>query len=71
MAINDRLLYTNDLFGKDNNALNAALKQLNELSSMDQAQPLLEELAEQYSWTDDEKSDTAMSLIKLVRRRYL
>ena len=71
MAINDRLLYTNDLFGKDNNALNAALKRLNGLGSMDQAQPLLEELAEQHNWTDEEKADTAMSLIKLVRRRYL
>ncbi|NRB46178.1 MAG: hypothetical protein HRU41_00790 [Saprospiraceae bacterium] len=71
MAINDRLLYTNDLFGKDNNALNAALKQLNGLSSMDQAQPMLEELAEKYDWTSEEKTDTAISLIKLVRRRYL
>ena len=71
MAINDRLLYTNDLFGKDNNTLNAALKQLNELSSMDQAQPILEELAEEHNWLDEEKVDTAISFIKLVRRRYL
>lgn len=71
MAINDRLLYTNDLFGKDNNALNAALKDLNELRSMNEAQPILEELAEKHEWTHEEKVDTAMSFIKLVRRRYL
>lgn len=71
MAINDRLLYTNDLFGKDNNALNAALKQLNDLGSMDNAQPVLEEFAEKHDWTEEEKVDTAMAFIKLVRRRYL
>jgi len=71
MAINDRLLYTNDLFAKDNNALNAALKQLNELGSMDEAQPVLEEFAKKHAWTDEEKVDTAMAFIKLVRRRYL
>lgn len=71
MAINDRLLYTNDLFAKDNNALNAALKQLNELGSMDEAQPVLEEFAKIHAWTEEEKVDTAMAFIKLVRRRYL
>lgn len=71
MAINDRLLYTNDLFGKDNEALNDALKQLNGLSSMDEAQPILEELAQKNNWTEEEKADTATAFIKLVRRRYL
>ncbi|MCB9280465.1 MAG: hypothetical protein H6562_16350 [Lewinellaceae bacterium] len=71
MAINDRLLYVNDLFGKDNNAFNDALQTLNRLDSMDEATPLLTGWAKQHNWADDEKSDTAKAFIKLVRRRYI
>ncbi|MEZ5041740.1 MAG: hypothetical protein R2828_17730 [Saprospiraceae bacterium] len=71
MAINDRLLYENDLFNKSKDALNEALKQLNSLSSMDEAQPLLEDFALENDWVNEEKADTAIAFIKLVRRRYL
>lgn len=71
MAINDRLLYENDLFNKSKDALNEALKQLNSLSNMDEAQPLLEDFALENDWMDEEKADTAIAFIKLVRRRYL
>lgn len=71
LSINDRLLYTNDLFNKDANLFNAALKKLNEMNGMDQARLYLEEQADQYDWTDGEKSDVARDFIKHVRRRFV
>lgn len=71
MSINDRLLYINDLFGKDQPAMEDTLKLLNKYDSMDEAKTLLINLAEQYNWADDEKQETARHFIKLVRRRYV
>lgn len=71
MAINDRLLYMNELFGKSMNALDENLRQFNRYDNMEEAKPRLIELARRYDWTDEERMDTAKSFIKLVRRRYL
>lgn len=71
LSINDRLLYTNDLFNKDANLFNAALKKLNDMNGMDEARLYLEDQAEQYNWTDGEKSDVASDFIKHVRRRFV
>lgn len=71
LSINDRLLYTNDLFDKDANVFNAALKKLNEMNTLDQAKSFLEEQATRYHWTDGEKADIAKDFIKHVRRRYV
>lgn len=71
IAINDRLLYVNDLFGKDNNLFNEALQSLNHMNGMDEATPALTTWAKQYNWADEEKSDSAKAFIKLVRRRYI
>ncbi len=70
MAINDRLLYANQLFAKDGQTLNTALSQLNQKGSFDAAKVMLADLAEQYDWMDDERRETAVAFIKLVRRRY-
>ncbi len=70
MAINDRLLFVNDLFDKNKNAMDNALRLLNQFSSMTEAKSLLVNLANQYDWTDEEKAETAQSFIKLVQRRY-
>lgn len=71
LSINDRLLYTNDLFNKDANLFNAALKKLNDMKGMEEARPFLEDQADQYDWTDGEKSDVARDFIKHVRRRFV
>jgi hypothetical protein len=71
IAINDRLLYVNDLFGKDTNAYSAGLIKLNNFSSMEEAQNTLLEMAQKYDWLDEEKEDTAQAFVKLVRRRYI
>lgn len=70
LSINDRLFYMNELFGKNQNALNDALSHLNQYTRITEAVPYLSELAGQYDWLDKEKKDTAISFIKLVRRRY-
>lgn len=70
MAINDRLLYMNELFGKNMNTLDETLHQLNRYDNMEQAKPMLKDLAGRFHWTEEEKIDTAKSFIKLVRRRY-
>ncbi len=70
MAINDRLQYVNELFGKDADAMNETLKLLNKLESFDQARSLLLSVAEQYRWADEETVDVAKTFIKLIRRRY-
>jgi hypothetical protein len=71
MAINDRLLFANDLFGKDMRGMMDTLQELNRLRSMDEAKPLLVQLAQRYDWTEEDREDTARSFIKLVRRKYV
>lgn len=71
LAINDRLLYMNELFGKDLNTLNDTLSLLNKYNNMDQARGLLSNLAEQYNWVEEERQAIARDFIKLVRRRYV
>ncbi len=70
LSINDRLLYMNELFGRDMKALEEALSMLNKLHNMDAAKGFLITLAEQYHWSEEEKTETAQSFIRLVKRRY-
>lgn len=71
MAINDRLLFMNELFGRDMNNLDDTLRRLNQFTAMAEAKPLLLELAGRYDWNEEERQEVAKSFIKLVRRRYL
>jgi hypothetical protein len=71
LAINDRLLYMNELFGKNMDALNQSLNQLNQFNSIDAAKPLLANLAKTHNWIDEEKLEIAKDFIKIVRRRYV
>lgn len=70
LAINDRLLYMNELFGHDLNALNDTLSRLNQLNNMEAAQRLLVQMAERYHWEAEEKEETARDFIRFVRRKY-
>ncbi len=70
MSINDKLLYSNELFGRDMAAMNENLQQLNKLNSMEEARELLIDIAEKNDWAEDERTDVAESFIKLVRRKY-
>ncbi len=70
MSINDRLLYMNELFGRDMESLNTALRTLNDFSIMSNARPFLIDLAKRYHWTHEDRAEIAKNFIKLVRRRY-
>jgi hypothetical protein len=71
LSINDKLLYTNELFDRQHNILNDSLTTLNRFENMEQAKSFLMSLAEQYSWDDSEKEEIARSFIKTIRRRYI
>lgn len=70
MSINDKLLYANELFGRDMTSMTNVLKELNGLASMDNATAKLGEIAVTHNWADDERADIARSFIKLVRRKF-
>lgn len=70
-AINDRLLYINELFGRDSTAFNDTLQLLNKFDRMDEAKSLLVSVAEQYDWTQEERLEIAQSFVKTVRRKYV
>lgn len=71
MAINDRLLYTNELFGKDARAMENAVNLLNKFESLEEAKGLLADLAHEFKWSEGARANTARDFLKLVQRRYL
>lgn len=71
LSINDKLLYTNELFGRQHQTLIESLNTLNRFQSMGEAKGFLLNLAEQNQWGDSEKMDIARSFIKTVRRKFI
>lgn len=70
LTINNRALFTRDLFGGDNELLNTSLRTLNTSGAMAAAQPVLESLARRFEWAEEGKIETAREFIELVRCRY-
>ncbi len=70
MGLNERILTTNELFGKDTNAFNAAMKKLNSMRDFEEAKMLLASYAEEYNWTGKGKKKKAQIFIKLVQRKF-
>ena len=70
-AINDRLLFTNELFAKDNQAFQQALNLLNRYTHFEEAKVYICEIADQYQWLKKDRVETAKDFVKTVRRRYL
>jgi hypothetical protein len=70
-SMNEKLLYANDLFGKNNAEMEEAIKMLNNLPHFDQAKSFLIQLGEQYHWNKEEHKEAAKSFINTVRRRFL
>ena len=71
LSINNRLLFTKDLFGGDNDLLTTTLQQLNAAGNFEAARPLLHSLARRFQWTEEGRQESAQELIELVRRRYV
>jgi hypothetical protein len=70
LTINNRVLFSKDLFGDDNDLLNTTLRTLNSSGSIAAAQPVMESLARRFEWGEESKKETAREFIELVRRRY-
>jgi len=71
IALNDRLLFTSELFAGDGQAFERALAALNSFGNFDDARGyLIEHCVTYYTWTDKKRLETAKSFVKLVRRRY-
>jgi hypothetical protein len=70
-SFNDRLLYSNELFGTNINYFNETVKAINLLRDYEAAQSKLEDLAILFNWigTEDRKK-AARNFLKLVRRRF-
>ena len=70
MGLNERILTINELFGKDTDAFNAAMKDLNRMRDFEEAKMLLASFAEKYNWTGRGKKKKAQIFIKLVQRKF-
>ncbi|MDP4810210.1 MAG: hypothetical protein NWR65_03660 [Saprospiraceae bacterium] len=70
-SMNERLLYTNDLFGKNSAEMEEAVKMLNNFTHFDQAKVFLLSIGRQHDWHKEERKDAAKSFINTVRRRFL
>ncbi|WP_157501436.1 hypothetical protein [Lewinella sp. 4G2] len=71
LSINNRILFTRDLFGGDNTLLNTTMEQLNASGSMREARPLVNSLIRRFGWTEENKQESAREFIELIRRRYV
>lgn len=70
IALNDKLLFSNELFGGALVTFNEVIRSLNDMTNRKDAENYLMELAKQHDWTSDAKVPIAKSFIKLVRRRF-
>ncbi|MEM1216478.1 MAG: hypothetical protein AAGJ82_12375 [Bacteroidota bacterium] len=70
LSINDKLLYANELFGRDMARMNGVLQEINGLKDMEAAKAMLGEIAATNNWANEERTDIAKSFIKLVRRKF-
>jgi len=70
-SMNERLLYINDLFGKNNAEMEEAIKTLNNFTHFDQAKVFLLNIGRQHDWQKEERKEAAKSFINTVRRRFL
>ena len=71
LTINDRVQFSNVLFGGNADLMNSVLKRLNTYADLDEAKPDLVDLAEQFDWSEGESVEVAQNFIKLVSRRYV
>ncbi len=70
-ALNDRLLFTRELFGGDAKALENAVATLQSLGSFEEAKSfLIQFCAEQFHWAEKHRVEHARHFIKIVRRRF-
>ncbi len=69
IGINDKILYVNELFGKDHNAFDAAITKINELATFSEAKEWIdEEIAPAYLW--DKENNVVEDFYTLVEHYF-
>ena len=68
ISINDKFIYIKELFHNRGEDFSAAIRQLNECKTMEEAFDCLEQLKQKFFW--DSKSDAYLSFCDLLRRKY-
>lgn len=72
MGINERFLTINELFGGDHEVFDTSLRDLNAVSSFEDARSYIEtHLIPKYHWLDTGKQKKALVFIQLVYRRFV
>lgn len=70
IALNERFLYSNELFNGNMEAFKRALNELDHIASLEDAKRYLEvQLKEEYQWNMD--TETVQNFISLVERRFV
>lgn len=71
IALNDRLLFASELFGKNSQAFDEALTALNSFSGFEQAKDyLIDHCVGRFDWLEKSRAERAKEFIRLVRRRF-
>lgn len=70
IALNDKLLYSNELFNGALVTFNEVVRTLNNMPDFNSAKNYLVELAIQHDWATKNKAEFSKNFIKLVRRRF-
>ena len=68
ISINDKFIYIKELFHNRGEDFSAAIRQLNECKTLEEAFDCLEQLKQKFFW--DSKSDAYLSFCDLLRRKY-
>lgn len=69
-SLNDKLLYANELFGRQLVVFNEAVRKVNGMDNFNQAKAYLTQLADKYHWSKKEKVPLAKDFVMLVKRRF-
>lgn len=71
MGINERIFTVNELFGGDSGLFNTTMKELDKLSSLEQARDyIVNNVAVEQNWSSESKIKKAANFVKLIGRRY-
>lgn len=71
LSINEKIFTIKELFGGDSDMFRSTLKEMDALSTFDEAKNyLMKGAASKYDWTDEQKFKKARNFIKIVKRRY-
>ena len=71
IALNDKLLFTRELFGGQGATFDSAVSDINGMGSFADAQHyMVRQCVKRFEWSEPKRIETAKSFIRLVRRRF-